>query len=84
MAQGRDRDRQGTQRSNQRSGGKQRPWSVLFPRNYTTAEGEERTEFLRIGYAFKMRDREGFSVEILGVKVVIMPQRDREEPGSDG
>lgn len=58
--------------------GKTRPWNVLFPRNYQDADGQDRTEFLRVGVAWPLKDKPGYRLEILGVSYVIMPQTDRE------
>lgn len=71
------------QNRNQQQRGKTRPWNVLFPRTYQTSDGEERTEFLRVGVAWPLKDKPGYRIDILGVSYIIMPQTDRE-PGEQG
>lgn len=68
----------------QRSNGS-RPWSVLYPRNYTDRDGKDQTEFIRIGVAWPLKDKPGYRLEALGFTVIIMPPSDREqrEQGDD-
>lgn len=83
-------DRSQGNRSNQqqrggnqrRNGSNNRPWAVLYPRNYQV-NGEDRTEFLRVGAAWPLKDKPGYRIEILGQTYIIMPQADRE-PGGEG
>jgi hypothetical protein len=71
------------QRSN--GNGSKRPWQVLYPRNYQDREGNEKTEYLRIGVAWPLPNG-GYSIEALGMRVLIKPPGERREgePGSDG
>lgn len=77
------------------SGGNNRtkPWNVYFPREYTVRGGtgqsdETRTDFIRVGAAFPLRDKEGFTVEIQlpltlppGARLIAMPRTDDQESG---
>lgn len=70
-----------------------RPWNVYYPREYTVrgehSNGTEtRTDFIRVGAAFRLREREGLSIEIqlplslpAGTRLVAMPQNDDQEGG---
>lgn len=83
-------DRNDRNRNQQRPTGNQkqgtsgnRPWNVLYPRNYTDREGNPQTEFIRIGIAWPLKDKPGYRLEALGMTVIIMPQSDKREPGDD-
>lgn len=41
-----------------------RYYNVCYPREYTTSDGETRTDFVRIGRAFPLKDADGFRVEL--------------------
>jgi hypothetical protein len=66
---------------------------VLYPREYQVqgtghAGPETRTDFLRVGVAFPLRDRQGFSVELFlqppviegRSRLVLMPREQEDEP----
>lgn len=37
---------------------------VCWPNEYTDRDGVARTDFMRVGTAFPMRDRDGFNIEL--------------------
>lgn len=41
-----------------------RRYVVCWPNEYTDRDGNNRTDFMRIGTAFPLRDTDGFSVEL--------------------
>ncbi len=43
--------------------GKKR-YNVFFPRKYEDRDGKEKTEFLKVGVAWPMAERDGFSIEL--------------------
>lgn len=67
------------------------PWNVLFPREYQVQGNgpgpETRTDFLRVGVAFPMQNRQGFSLELFLVppviegrtRLVIMPRENQDD-----
>lgn len=71
------------QRQQRGNGGNNRPWQVLYPRDYKDREGKDQTEYLRIGVAWPL-PRGGYSVEALGVRVLIKPPADPREPDESG
>ncbi len=53
-------------------------YNVLFPRNYKDNDGEDRTEFIRVGVAFPLNDGKGLSLELYlpmaaGQKLIVKP-----------
>jgi hypothetical protein len=70
------------------------PWNVLYPREYQVqGQGpgpETRTDFLRVGVAFPMQNRQGFSIELFlmpptiegRARLVIMPREQSDEHGT--
>ncbi len=89
-------DRQNRQRGQQQQGGQRsgaaRPWNVFYPRTYTVGGGntgkpqEDRTDFMRVGTAFPLTNKQGFSIEIQlplllspGERLIMMPRDDDAE-----
>lgn len=85
------------QRNQQRSGGsprpnRSRPWNVYYPREYTVrgeggGQDQTRTDFIRVGAAFPLRDKEGITIELqlplslpVGTRLIAMPRTDDQEP----
>lgn len=63
-------------------------YSVLFPHRYTQND-EERTEMVRVGTAFRLREKDGFSLELSvplalpeGARLVVLAreQQDSKPP----
>lgn len=67
-------------------------YNVLMPRPYTAKDGAEKTAFTKIGVAFPMKDRDGFSISLeclplpslskdgrLECKLLLMPPLDNEQ-----
>jgi hypothetical protein len=79
MPNGNQSQNQNDPRNRPSNRGATRPWNVLFPRNYTGTDGQEHTEFLRVGVAWPLKDKPGYRLEILGVNYVIMPQQERDD-----
>lgn len=56
---------------------------VLMTRDYIDRDGNERTNYTKIGVAFPFREREGFSIELEALpapveghyKVIMMPRQ---------
>ncbi|MCH9730992.1 MAG: hypothetical protein K0U84_15160 [Actinomycetia bacterium] len=53
-------------------------YNVLYPRNYKDKDGDDRTEFIRVGVAFPLNDGNGLSAELYlampaGQKLIIKP-----------
>lgn len=59
-------------------------YDVLSPRQYKDRDGNEKTTFMKVGVAFPMRDKDGFSVTLEaiplptaeGVRLMLMPPRE--------
>lgn len=85
------------QRNQQRTTGggrpnRTRPWNVYFPREYQVRVGqgdqtETRTDFIRVGAAFPLRDKEGITIELQlplslppGARLIAMPRTEDQEP----
>lgn len=69
--------------SNQRSTTTAEPWNLLYPRSYKVGN-EERTDFMRIGVAWPLKDREGFSLEFhldppRGERIIMMRRLPKDE-----
>jgi hypothetical protein len=64
-------------------------YDVLSARTYKDRDGNERTSFTKLGVAFPMRDKDGFSLSLEAVpapqdgvyKLLLMPPKEREERG---
>jgi hypothetical protein len=62
-------------------------YNVLFPREYMDSKGEKRTDFIRVGVAFELKNQDGFTVELYmnppSRKLVVMPVREKENTQGD-
>lgn len=90
MAQNRQQQQRGQQQGGQRPAA--RPWNVFYPRTYSVGGGnsgqpeETRTDFMRVGTAFPLTNKQGFSIEVQlplmlspGERLIMMPRDDDAE-----
>ena len=64
-------------------------YDVLAAREYTDRSGDKKSSFLKVGVAFPMRDKDGFSLQLEAVpapqdgvyKLLLMPPKEREDRG---
>ena len=62
-------------------------YDVLAAREYTDRSGDKKSSFLKVGVAFPMRDKDGFSLQLEAVpapqdgvyKLLLMPPKERED-----
>ncbi len=89
-----DRNQQRNQTSSRGRTGGPRPWNVYYPRQYSVQgerEPETRTDFMRVGTAFPLKDgKEGLSIEIQlplqlepGQRLIAMPRDDGNDSGGE-
>lgn len=60
-----------------------KPHNILVARNYTNSNGEEKTEWLRVGVAFS-NQKDGFNCEVadgiaLTGRFMILPRTERDD-----
>lgn len=60
-----------------------KPHNILVARNYTNSNGEEKTDWLRVGVAFP-NQKEGFNCEVVdGIaltgRFMILPRTERDD-----
>lgn len=60
-------------------------YNVCYPREYKDGDGNERTDFIRVGVAFPLREQDGFSLELAvplllkaGSRLVILAREPNE------
>ena len=61
-------------------------YDVLAAREYTDRSGDKKSSFLKVGVAFPMRDKDGFSLQLEAVpapqdgvyKLLLMPPKEKD------